>query len=193
MFRRSLIHPAVWTVLAALAVGCAAVPVETDYDPDADFEALRTFLWAERDGAEAAEPAMENDLLDARVRRAVEASLSAKGFVLAETPRADFEVAYHVAVDRKVDVATYVDAFPRGYRWGPGITQAYTTVREHAVGSLVIDVLRGDTGKLIWRGSAQARIGQPGTPEARSQRVQAAADAILGRFPPGGETTEPGG
>ena len=193
MFRPSIPHPAVCTVLASLALGCAVFPVEPDYDPDADFDALRTFLWAERDGSEAAEREIENDLLDARVRRAVEASLSAKGFVLAQTKSADFEVAYHVAVNRKVDVATYVDAFPRGYRWGPGITQAYTTVREYAVGSLVLDVLSGDTGKLIWRGSIQARIGEPGTPEARSQRVQAAVDAILGRFPPGKETTEPGG
>ena len=193
MLRRSSLYPAVWTLLASLIVGCAALPVETDYDPDADFEALRTFLWVQREGSGAAEAPIENDLLDARVRRAVEASLSAKGFVLTETHDADFEVAYHVAVNRKVDVATYVDSFPRGYRWGPGITQAYTSVREHAVGSLVLDVVRGDTGKLIWRGSTQARIGEPGTPDARSQRVQAAVDAILERFPPGGETNELGG
>ena len=170
--------------LGVLAAACTSFPVDTDYNPEVDFAVLRHYVWSERDPNPSADPRVDNDLLDGRIRRAVDAALALKGYQPAGAAPADFEITYHVAVERAIDVETYIDAYPRGYRWGAGLTQAYTNVREYDVGSLVLDVLSGDSQKLIWRGSTQAEIDQAGTPEARTQRVRDAVDAILAQFPP---------
>ena len=141
--------------LTASLAGCTSFPVETDYDPEIDF-----------------------------VRRAVDAALAAKGYRKTDDGSADFEVTYHVGVERQVDVQTYVDSYPRGYRWYSGPTQAYTTVREYDVGSLVLDIVSPSEKQLIWRGATQARINDAGTPEQREKRARAAVDAILAKFPP---------
>jgi hypothetical protein len=169
---------------AELLVGCASFPVETDYDPATDFAALSSYAWLEATREKTGDPRLDNDLLDARVRRAVEAALSTKGYRKAEAGSTDFEITYHVGVERQVDVQTYVDSYPRGYRWHSGPTHAYTTVREYDVGSLVLDILDPSEKRLIWRGATQARINANGTPEEREQRARSAVDAILARFPP---------
>ena len=174
-----------WAVFGLLlATACATPPVTTDYDPEVEFGELRRYAWSERKPAPEEDPALSNDLLDGRIRRAVERGLGAKGYVPAGDEPADFEIAYHVAVERAVDVQTYIDAYPRGYRWGFGLTRAYTNVREYDVGSIVLDVSSAGNQELIWRGAVQARINEAGTPEERTERVNRAVDAILAKFPP---------
>lgn len=170
--------------LTASLAGCTSFPVETDYDPEIDFGSLGSYGWLEAKREKTGDPRIDNDLLDARVRRAVDAALAAKGYRKTEGEPADFEVTYHVGVERQVDVQTYVDSYPRGYRWYSGPTQAYTTVREYDVGSLVLDIVSPSEKQLIWRGATQARINDAGTPEQREKRARAAVDAILAKFPP---------
>jgi len=174
-----------WPVLAVLlAVACVGPSVTTDYDPEFDFGTLRRYAWSQPERAPGADPVLANDLLDARIRRAVDRSMAAKGYLPAGELPADFELAYHVAIERAIDVQTYIDAYPRGYRWGAGPTRAYTNVREYDLGSLVLDVSSAETRALIWQGATQARINESGTPEERSERVNWAVDAILEKFPP---------
>ena len=174
-----------WALLGLLlAAACAGPSVTTDYDPEVDFGALRRYAWSERESAPAADPVVTNDLLDARIRRAVGRAMASKGYLPAGDGPADFELAYHVAIERAIDVQTYIDAYPRGYRWGAGLTRAYTNVREYDLGSLVLDVSSAETRALIWQGATQARINEAGTPEERSERVNRAVDTILEKFPP---------
>lgn len=172
------------TALAVLLAGCAGYPVETDYDPAVDFAGLRTYRWLAVERPRTGDPRLDSDLLDGRVRRAVDTALATRGYTRVDGEGADFEVTYHVGVDKQVDVQTYVDSYPRGYRWYPGPSQTYTTVREYEVGSLVLDILSPASKQLIWRGATQARVTDDGTPQEREQRAHDAVGAILAKFPP---------
>jgi hypothetical protein len=178
-----ILAPTLAAACVALLAGCTSFPVETDYDPAVDFATLQTYAWI--DGPpKTGDPRLDNDLLARRIRRAIDTQLAAKGYREAESGAPDFEVTYLLGVERQVDVQTYVDTYPRGYRWYPGPSQAYTTVREYDVGSLVIDVVDPRKKQLIWRGSTEARLQDDGTPEERDARANAAVSAILDRFPP---------
>lgn len=167
-----------------LVIGCVSYPVETDYDPAIDFGVLKTYRWLPVEKDKTGDPRLDSDLLAARVQRAVDAALATKGYSKLESGSADFEITYHVGVERQVDVQTYIDSYPRGYRYRSFPAQAHTTVREYEVGSLVLDVVSPSARQLIWRGSTQARITEDGTPEERDARARAAVDAILAKFPP---------
>jgi len=171
-------------IFVAALLGCASYPVQTDYDPDIGFESLRTYSWLDARQEKTGDPRIDNDLLDRRVRRAVEAELDAKGYRKVEAAQADFALNYHLSVERQIDVQTYVDSPSYGYGWRGGYSNAYTTVQEYDVGSLVIDIIRPGEERLIWRGATQARTHEKGTPEERDERAQAAVSAILAKFPP---------
>ena len=64
----------------ALAAGCSNVRVETDWDPEADFQAFRTWAWIEHASQETDHPLLKSPLLHERVRRAVEDELERLGY-----------------------------------------------------------------------------------------------------------------
>ena len=145
--------------MALLLAACSGVRVSADFDPTTDFSALETFDWLPDAKPPGDGPELDDPLLDARIRRAVESTLSGRGFRGAGTGTPDFWIAYHVGVERKV-------------------------VREYEEGTLLIDVLRPDSGELLWRGSAQARLREQPSPEDREKRVREVVEKILQQFPP---------
>ena len=175
---------ALTTVCLAALLGCVSYPVETDYDPEIGFDSLHSYSWLSTTREKTGDPRIDNDLLDRRVRRAVEAALEAKGYRKVAATDSDFSIRYHVGIERQIDVQTYVDTPSYGYRWHGGYSHAYTTVQEYDVGSLILDVIRPNEERLMWRGATQARMYEEGTPEQRDERVQAAVNAILAKFPP---------
>jgi hypothetical protein len=174
-------------VLGSVLVGCSTFQINSDYDPDADFAGLQSYAWAPAETESAKDPRVQNDLLEGRVHESVDAELSEKGYRLAaEGKKPDFWVTYHAGVESKVDVTTVQQVYPyyRGYsHWG-GYSETYVT--NYDEGTLILDVIETKTEKLIWRGSAQARVNDSSSPEKRSERIRAAVKAILERFPPEG-------
>ena len=164
----------------AILLACTSFPVETDYDPLVQFSELHRYAWLERE--KTGDPRVDNDLLDGRIHRAVDAVLKAKGYETAALGAADFAITYHLGTELKIDVQTYVDPYP--YRWQAGPWHAYTTVREYDVGSLVLDIVNASEKRLIWRGTTRAVVELQGTPEEREARARAAVEAILAKFPP---------
>ena len=81
---------------AGLALSaCAGLPVHNDFDPEASFATLGTYDWADST-AFADEPNAVSPFLERRVRRAVDLSLGARGFVLDTLGSIDFIVAAFV-------------------------------------------------------------------------------------------------
>jgi hypothetical protein len=174
---------AVVAALLALALaGCSSVRVDTDYDPQADFSALHSYAWLAESQPPTGDPRIDNALVDARIRGAIDAQLAERGLRRVEAPRADFLVAYHVAVERKVDVQTLYRSYGRA-GWGGG-GYSDTVVREYEEGALLIDFLRAGTGALLWRGSAETRLREQRSPEARDEYVQGIVAQILDAYPP---------
>jgi hypothetical protein len=171
---------------ATLALAaCAAIEVSSDWNPAADFSRLHSWAWLPQARPVSGDPRLDSALLDQRIRSAVEGELGARGFAKAEATAADFLVAYHVALERKL-VATTIDDYYGGvgyHHWPrPGYSQTY--VHEFEVGTLMLDVLDPRSRELIWRGTAQAEIIPDATPEEREARVREGVRRILERFPP---------
>lgn len=167
------------------ATGCSGIRVSHDYDPGADFSAYRSWYWLPRPGP-SGDPRLDSDLLDARVRSAVEEVLAAKGYRKAPTGEGDFGVGWHGAIEGKLDVQTIDRYYGYGPRWGYGyggvVTDTY--VRQYDQGTLILDVVDARQRKLVWRGSAQAEVQERADPEARQRRIREAVEKVFARFPP---------
>ena len=168
--------------LLVLAAACGPmIDVRSDYDPSADFLQLRTYAWLQTPSNAPRDPRINNDLLDSRVRSAVNDELHGRGYTEA-TENPDFRVAYHVVLREKVAAA----AFPTSYGYGLGRFPAETDVRvaTYEEGTLLLDVVDGDTNELIWRGAASTRIDPDRTPQERTALIRQAVEEMLAKFPP---------
>lgn len=106
-------------VLLGLALAaCSGIRVNTNYDPTAveRIDDFRRYAWLPQPQGKDAR--VYNDIIDVRVRMAVDQELKARGYQrvdMSEDP--DFLVGWQGAIDTKVSVDT-VDSF-YGYPWGP--------------------------------------------------------------------------
>jgi len=179
--------PAAFRVLIPtllLALGCASLPVETDYDPAFDFGGYQRFAWLAEKQPLTGDVRLDNPRLHERLRQAIQQTLTASGFD-AEAGSADFRVGYHLSLQQRLDVTTLDSHYgygPGASRWGYGPPE--TVVREYDEGTLVIDVVDSRSDRLVWRGSAFGRMSESATPEERQDRARAAVAMILERFPP---------
>ncbi len=170
---------AAMTVLAGFA--CSTISVNSDYDRSVNFEGLRTYDWLPEPQQKQHSPQVENTLVKARVRHAVERELDNKGYrKVSEAP--DFYLAYHTAVQKKVEVQTVPAGGRRGRRGGWG--GVYTDVYEYDEGTLILDIVSAGKQELMWRGTAKAVMNWKGSPETKTENINEAVGKILERFPP---------
>ena len=129
-----------------------------------------------------------NPLLQPRIMRAVEQSLTAKGFRQVEKPAsADFVVSFTVGSREKVRVDSYPTmsmgystGYPGHWRWGAAYhcCASDTRVREYTKGILAIDVFDVKERRPVWHGVASKTISEFDR-ENVEQTVKAAVDAVL--------------
>ncbi|HEY7635998.1 MAG TPA: DUF4136 domain-containing protein [Gemmatimonadales bacterium] len=166
--------------MVALA-SCAGQQVKTDYNPDVGFFRYHTFALVPK-------PAnVSRQLLDERVRRAVENKLQSKGLNEVDRSSADLLVGYGV-VDRK-----HTEVEETGYsgpwwhwRWGvPWPAGVDETVRTYDDGTVVVHLMDAKTHQVIWQGRSPDAIDLPVKNPGKSERqVDVAVSKILDRFPP---------
>ncbi len=162
-----------------LAVGCATVSVQYDYDTTADFGALKSYAWMKIPTSQELD-----DITIKRVKNAVDEQLALKGFVISEDDP-DFTIALHGKIQNKVDVVDWGYSYGRYDRYyrGYGGTRRIDTY-EYEEGTLLIDFVDTDSGSLIWRGSGTGVLDPSASPEKREKRVKDAVIKILAKFPP---------
>lgn len=170
--------------MIAILAGCVSVRVDTDYDPTANFDAYRTYQWME--AQPTGDPRIDNQLLRKRVRSAVDAVMASRGY-RADVTAPDFHIIEHYMIERQVDVDTYVRSYGYGYGygagWGPASVE--TSVREYDEGTVIFDIIDGQSMQLVWRGSGAARIRERLSPEERAERVRQIVARVFQSFPPG--------
>jgi len=166
--------------MVALA-SCAGRQVKTDYDPDVGFFKYHTFALVPK-------PANVNQqLLDQRVRNAVEAKLESKGLNEVDRGSADLLVGYGVIDRRRTEVEEtgYGGPWWR-YRWGvPWPATIDETVRTYTDGTVVVHLMDAKTHQVIWQGRSPDAIDLPAkNPRKSEHQVNVAVSKILDRFPP---------
>lgn len=186
-----------WLALAsAFIVGCASgVSIDSDHKAGINFDELKTYRW--HDKSADTKDYHGNDILDGRIRAAVDKELQAKGFLLVGSESADFSVNYSVTTQEKTDIRSY-DTYSgmspgfsmgygrSGYRYGYSV--GYSSAPEvrtvhYEEGTFVVDVVDG-SDKLIWRGSAEGRLKKNLTVEEKRQGIKDVVAKVLMNYPP---------
>jgi hypothetical protein len=178
--------------LAVSVAGCSGLNINTDYNPGAvaAMQEYQTYSWLpESRGGRGTDARINNPITIQRIKNGVDRVLQAKGFQKVNSG-GDFKVGWHGAINDQTDYTTYNDYY--GYGWGGwgyggwGTTTATTTAYTIQQGTLIVDVVDSRSNELVWRGSAQAEVGQAGSPEDRQARINEACNKLLASFPPGG-------
>lgn len=142
-------------LFAALFAACSPqISVFSDQDPEYDLSTYETFHWGEDPEIEEGKnPLHYNELNDKRIKTAVQAEMSARGHRFQAESR-ELILHYHIIVDNQSVVTTE----PLGYRYGPYWTRMNTNIYSYREGTLIIDVMDGQTQNLIWRGWAVMEV-----------------------------------
>ena len=174
-------------LLTLTLVACAGIETSTNYDPNAvaTLSQYRTYSWLP--APQGQNTRVYNDVVEARVKQAVNQYLQARGYRLVDQ-NPDFKVGWHGAIDQKLDIGT-MDTY-YGYGWGPwyspysvgAVPQTY--VREYEEGTLILDVVDAASNKLVWRGTAQAELSTDASAEDRQKKLNEAVNKIFDEFPP---------
>jgi hypothetical protein len=160
------------TLLGTMAL---AQTVTYDYDRTASFAAFRTYAWTR--GTE-----LGDELNHARVVRAIDATLVAKGLVRVEPgANPDVLVAYHASFDENLEITGST------HGWGPvGLGDRWGSARVQPilVGTLVVDITDARTRAIVWRSLASSDIRPTDKPESRDKKITKATEKMFKNYPP---------
>ncbi len=170
--------------MVLLLFGCSSVTVSQDYEIGADFSTYRTFDWVSAEQPRTGDIRVDNPLLDARIRSAVEQKLTVQGYRKKTTGQPDMLVAYHLTIRSRIEGDTFRTGFGYGrypYWGGAGFE---TAIRQYDEGMLVIDIGDAAENRLIWRGTGTRRVTEKANPEKSTRIVNQTVTEILNQFPP---------
>jgi len=164
--------------------GCgSSISTNYDYDVNAKFEDFRTYDWVaapETTPGNANQAIQQNDLLDKRIRGAVDAQLAEKGLTR-DTNSPDLLVVYHVGLQDKVQVTDWGYRYS-DYYWGYGGREI--DVYNYTEGTLIIDLVDASTQQLVWRGAGQKAVDANRNPDKATQEINNVVGKIMSKYPP---------
>jgi len=169
-----------------VTAGCAGQHVSTDYSPAVGFSQYRTFALVSRPDS------MSHQLIDDRVRNAIEAQLGAKGLTETERSSADLFVGYGVVDHTHKEVYTTGTGWGwggwgwRSYRWGVAWpVDLQRSVETYTDGTVVICLVDAKTRHTVWQGQAADVVSLPvGDPAKATRRVDEAVAKMFANYPP---------
>ena len=167
-----------------VAANCSAVRVSQDYDVSADFQAFQTYAWALDKQPETGDIRVDNQLLDTRIRDAVEKNLATKGYRKVDRSSADLLIAYNLTIRSRIESDTVSTGVGYGAYPHWGGVGFETRVREYDEGMLVIDIGSAKPSKLLWRGTGTRRVTDHKNPDKSTRVVNKTVAEILAQFPP---------
>jgi hypothetical protein len=161
-----------------LAATASAQQVKTDYDRGANFAQYKTYSWAN---------VKTKDPLDVdRIKSAVNAALTAKGWTQVETG-GDVSIMAMEITRNQQTLDTFYDGFGGGWGWrrfgGGGFGEATTTTETYKVGTVVVDLFDAKTKQLIWRGAASDTLSS--NSDKNIKNLDKGVDKMFKNFPPG--------
>lgn len=174
-------------LFALFIFGCSGIKVSQDYQPDMNFNNLKTYTWKYITQKKTGDVRIDSSLMDNRFRKATENALLGKGLIAAEkTP--DFHVAYTYTISKKNYSRPVNTGIGFGYgsyiRYGTIGIRMGTQVDEYDEGLLVIDFFKPDSDIVLWRGKSTHWVDTHSTPESKTDQINRIVEKILSQFPP---------
>jgi len=169
-------------VLCTVVTGYAgSLPVTSDYDTAANFDAMQTFDWMPATGNAAGD-----ELLVKRIRNSVDTQLQAKGRKMsAENP--DFLIGMELSGKTITGGSTGVGVsvgIPVGRMGRVSVGGGKSKTSEKKEGTLVIDFVDAKTKSLVWRATVTDAVNPNATPEQKQQKIDSVIAEMLTQFPP---------
>ena len=165
---------------------CSGIKVSQDYEQGYDFTALKTFAWKTNDDNEYG--LTDNDLVDQRIRRAIENNLSARSLTQLDTGKPDVYISYHVTIEQKISSSNVSGGISVGRsssgRYGSVGVGTGSQVRTYDQGTLLIDMTDADSDSLIWRGISTQSVSDHLEPGESEVIINETVEKILQQFPP---------
>lgn len=161
-----------------IVAGCgSSMAVYSDYDREADFSSYHSYTWAPLNNIEAERnPLYYNELMDKRIKNAVDLQLKTRNYKLVDDG-ADLVVHYHIVMEEQM----LVSSDPYGY-YGPYWRRTNVNVVQHKEGTLIIDLMDGQSKNLLWRGWAASAF-DPKQPDKTDAQIKLAVVSIFEKFP----------
>ena len=190
--------PRFWRIIAVLIISifvCGAkMKVHSTFDPKASFTGLKTYAWSHDPVEKSGDPRVDDPILNARIKDAIEDRLAANKYEKLESGNPDFLIQYHASLDDRMkisDMNSYYNISPsvgavgfytnyNAWSYVGGVTD----VKYYAIGSLALDVIEPRSKQPIWRGIAQAEVQKKDSTTKRQKRLEKAVKKILKEFPP---------
>jgi|SRR5580693_6038083 hypothetical protein len=177
---------------------CTTLRTTVDYDREVDFSKYRTFhiknVHAQPGpgvrppggpgGPGGGPPVAPNDLADRRIKRALEAVLTAKG-LRRDDENPDLWVVPHVRLSHETVVYSWDAGWGYGWRWRYGLGWGAASVAEIPIGTLIVDLVDAHAKELVWRGTATDTIDPHASPQEKEQALTEAVEKMFRDFPPG--------
>lgn len=185
-------------ILLLLTACSSTVSISSDHQTDVNFDALKTYAWREANRFHTASlEYLNSDIIDGRIRGALDTGLSKRGYKAVEGQKPDFYITYSITTQDKADIRNYntYNGVAPGFRYGRyhgglhygsvGLIQTHEAqVVHYKEGTLVVDVISASNDKLIWRASAEGKLHKNKTPQQRQERINEVVEGMLDRFPP---------
>ena len=164
-------------VAGLLLGGCSSMSVTRDFDDGYSFRGATGYAWLDA----PVDATGINEEGARRVRAAVDAELSKRGFAQVPVGEADLVVAARGGTADRMVYDTY--GYGTGRWWGYENTTAVQ--RTETEGELIVDIYDASRKELVWRGSATDALDPDATPQERTAKVREAVSRLFEGFPPG--------
>lgn len=143
-----------------------------------------TYAWSPAGQPGSGDPRIDNDIIQARIRTAVDTALQGRGYRLTDPGTATLLVQYHIGLQNRTD--TRVDTFGRpppmgcgvrgcigGFGWGMYGAPMDVDVRHinYTEGTVMLDLVDRASGKLAWRATSTQRVDQSDADQANVNAI----------------------
>lgn len=175
-----------------LLVGCSSLDVTTDFDPEIDFTAYKTYAWYTGEMPEG-DALAANPLIQKRAINSVDRELASKGFKLTDGDP-DFVVIIHAGMKERMQVTNTgyggygyggygYGRYGRGGWGGGGVSSTHVTYYDEA--TVVVDIADFGKKELVWRGTGTGVLSKKQkTQEESQQTADEVIQKIMQDFPP---------
>lgn len=194
----------IFSVFLSILLGaCSTTPIEydLDYSTQFDFSALKHFHWKAIKEAENSGQSYQNPFdyrsVEQRIREQLEAQLKEKGYQLSAKDNSDFSVSTRIVrtagsvqtsskQSSPVSVSGSISRGSHGRGMSMGISSGSrgSTTHSQPKGTLIVDIVDASSGKLIWRGTAAARLTESMALDKLMEVEQKAVKGLMAQFPP---------
>ncbi len=163
-------------LLLLVLASCSSVRVYSDYDKQVDFSPYKTYAFHKN----SIDKAELSDLDKKRILRAIDETMSAKGFTKSDNP--DLLISFFTKEREEVNVNQFNAGWGYGWGWNPFLWGGNTTVTRHTEGSLYIDIIDAKKKELIWQGEGEGVLTKDR--DKKEALIKEFVAKILEQYPP---------